>query len=387
MDKPIFHTELLKRPEVVSSIHRLNLKGYHDDIILRALRISPLLPITHVTFDRCTSPLTVPDRNPIPEVDQLLQNVRSFSAHGLAVDELEHFFRLIDCSAMRELEFLYPAWRTSNVGLAPSQLFTFEQAHPKIIAAFRQMSSLETLTIGDNGSGLEHLDRTYNVHSSWLESFSLPALRTLSVWANYGPDSLVELIAAIAPNLQLLTVRGLDTFGDVRIPPLPSLRDLVVHIEDSEVCLQIPPDSSLVTLTINASPIDVDDWLHTLRYPSTFPSSLRLITLSLKVTIHPQHALAKYRSECLAQGVSLRIEWSPDLYTFGSILSEDGYGARDPAHDSSAYLPSALDAARDTMAWASRTLERAATLEDERTMHEIIQALMRVRERQAIELQ
>ncbi|GAA5898449.1 hypothetical protein JCM6882_007778 [Rhodosporidiobolus microsporus] len=355
--KPFFLGSIAQRPDIVAAVRELDLRDETVDHYIAAAPSLSLLPVTRIVLDHRTDPLIYPDgfvevttsdlATPAVETfREFARTINSFEAQDLAVDQLECLFGILDLAALRKLNINYP----SNWDKDP-------RARPY----------------------------SYTVNPSWRRSFSFPSLQTLSISATDCPEPLHDFVATLAPNVRSFTAGRLDAYHQVDISSLASLRHLSLHALGA-FNLVLPPASSLVTLTLDWSTYADDDVYESLPSPTDLPDSLRLVTLLLLHTTFPADDIARYRADCLQHGIQLRVAWTPDLWNLGPVLSEDGYDR--PAH----LLPytwqeSGVAAARDALDWARRTLDRAEEVEDHRTVHEVVQALMRVRERQAISLQ
>ncbi|GAA5823188.1 hypothetical protein JCM11251_007516 [Rhodosporidiobolus azoricus] len=370
-----FEDNLALHPEILAAIDHLDFSSSSPDRILPVAPYLHLLPVTRLTFDRHM--ITLGSRIGLP------RKIRCYTLKDLSVDDLERFFDLVDLTALTQLDLTLPDDELYNYARAGVEPFTFEHARPRVLEAFRKMDSLETLRIEDDGAFSED----YSIHPSWLGSFTFPALQSLTIVGHENTERLLRLALAFAPRVQSLTVEDVELWCDSHVPALPSLRHLTIHhFAGDDLYLHFPPASSLVTLTIHTCHSHAEIWLHNLPVPSTLPSTLRLITLHLETTTPPDEIFTEYRSKCLVRGTLFQVVWRPDLDYFGEMLSRDGYDNPENRFYSEDVLI-ASDAARDTMEWARRELDRALEVDDDRTAHEIVQALLRLRERQAIALQ
>ncbi|GAA5894591.1 hypothetical protein JCM6882_004857 [Rhodosporidiobolus microsporus] len=386
--KPFFLGSIAQRREIVAVMRHLDLRDDNVDYYVLGAPFLSRVPVNRITLDNRTEPLIDADgfgeaatsdmaTSAMAVLRDFARTINSFEAHDLDVDELEYLLGSLELSVLRELKITYPG-KSSRAVTEP---FSFEEANPSILQAFRQMSRLETLTIEDEGA----LADNYAVDPSWIGSVSLPSLRSLTISGHESPQPLLDLTTAMAPNLRSIIVDEVQSWCSVEAPSIPSLRHLTVRSQ-GRPDLSLPPVSSLVTLTIHTSLSEIDeDPLVKLFPPAAFPTTLRLVTVHLYTTVFPVDEVAQFRAACSVRGIRVHAHWRPDLYTLRSALSEEGYD--EPEEASYSWQPVAVAAALDALDWARRTIEHAAEVEDDRTVHEVVQALLRVRERQAISLQ
>ncbi|GAA5823221.1 hypothetical protein JCM11251_007528 [Rhodosporidiobolus azoricus] len=346
-------------------------------------RLHPQFPITRLTICRQSLPFMFPDiYDGMTVTDEggrtakgllkLIGRVSSVEMRTVTAEEVEGLMEHLDLPSIRELKIIHPVF---DVDEPP---FRWSRPNPRLLQFFQRLSSLEQLVIED--SEVTSAGRHYEIAETWLTDLSIPSLHTLTLNVGCAAAQLAELAVALAPNIRALHFTDDLDYRPTKVPKIPSLRHFSFTTRE-EGFVALSNESELVSLAIEDSDLSAIDCCYALPPPHSFPSTLRRITRHARTALPPQD-VDFYRAGCAARGVEFRFFWTPDTCSMapGSVDEED-----EEDDEQSSFDPLGTEVARDTIKWAGEALQRAEEIGDQRTVHELVQALMRVRERQAIE--
>ncbi|GAA5893690.1 hypothetical protein JCM6882_007879 [Rhodosporidiobolus microsporus] len=382
-----FRFKLVYQPGIISSIRTLDVSKEQGGDWVTAASLFPRLSFARLLVARFSLAVVPPEdfQTAVSEdthdaalaweaFQDVVRQVTVVGASDLQLDQLERLLLLLPRSNIRQMGILY-----HDIDL-DDDAFTFGRAHSRLLPLFSQLVKLETLELHDEGTW----DRDYTVDPSW-RALSLPSLSAVTIRGQRRPFSLCELVKTAAPDLRALSVDQVYGGKCLTLPHFLYLRHFSIETAaTSTASFVIPPTTPLLSLAVRAC-----GSLVTCRskFPDLedLPPSLRLITLHVTSTSAPDDAEA-FRAECAAQGITFRLIWSPDATQMEQALVETHYGAVLPPHNRQ-LDPAGLAAARETLEWANGRLDWCERFGDVQTGQEIITALTRVRERQAIEMQ
>ncbi|GAA5898441.1 hypothetical protein JCM6882_007776 [Rhodosporidiobolus microsporus] len=384
---PFFRYRLSRRPDVVAAIRSVDLRGVCLDRYTHVGPLLPLLSAPRLILDTASRSLLNFDHpefsGDADEVEEAVTSFRDFvqtanavETHDLGNLSATMMLRRFDLANLRELKITSSP---SPPGGPPAASFNFGVNTPGLRDAFERMINLETLEI----AAKDVFAPGWNAPSSWAHGLSLPSVTTLTLAAGDAAGALLAFVPSFTPNLRHLTFTHSDSY-DLKTPAMPSLRHFNLFIAPciGSVDVSFHPSSSLTTLTVGATDMEFISCQLLLPVPDKLPTSLRMIFFEL-VSAHVPDDVEVYRAACAARGVTFRLVWTPDLYPLGNVLTEGGYAGTSVA----VFDHIATTSAREALEWAAQRLEHAERTGDTRTLHEIIQATTRLRERQAIELQ
>ncbi|GAA5894480.1 hypothetical protein JCM6882_004831 [Rhodosporidiobolus microsporus] len=382
---PMFRFELVNRQEVITSVRVLDLRTetgkewaavapfFSRLAITRLIVGSGSLAVVSAVDFRV---LVSKDKREAAFVEQafqhLLRQVIVVETHDITVSHLERLMAQLCLPKIRQMRTLY------RDGDADDDALSFADANPQLVPLFQQLVGLETFELQDEGTWATN----YAVDPSWT-GLSLPSLSSVTVRARRGPASLCELFKAATPNLRTLRIDGFDSEETFTLPDLPSLCHFAIETSGA-ASFTIPPTIRLLTLAVEIRGRSINCQTYIPAF-DTLPPSLRLITLRIESTTFPQDASA-FRTKCASRGITFRLVWTPNTVAMEYALPEMLFGSTPPA-DTLHLEPAVLAAAHETLEWAKGRLEWCERFGDDRTAQEIITALTRVRERQALDLQ
>ncbi|GAA5898445.1 hypothetical protein JCM6882_007777 [Rhodosporidiobolus microsporus] len=381
--------------KLLTHVRHLDLRDNSVPHHVLASPVLPLLSVNRITVnDRSVALLdpTALNSTTNPQAGEsaasalqaLALNVAFVEVQNLGATKLQTVLRRLNLPSLRKLTVNTSPESDLPLGdnASPFTLTETNPPHDESPLLFKEMSSLESLALADWATRI--VDRAYRVSGPWVHEVHLEALKTLKFRAGFATTAQLAFIPSLAPNLETLHLA--DVFVSEASPPsLPSLRVFHVSTGDDVPSLKItfPKPSSIHTLIVEAKPCEATKCRDHLPSPEQLPPALRLVIFRFCTVCTPDDA-DSYRSDCLARGVVFRLECTPDVNGVGVALQENGYdeGASPPLWEDEA-----VSAAHDSLSWAARRLDHARSIGDHRTVHEIVQATMRLRERQAIEMQ
>ncbi|GAA6029154.1 hypothetical protein JCM8097_001626 [Rhodosporidiobolus ruineniae] len=296
----------------------------------------------------------------------------SFETHDIFVGLVEVVLGSVDPAALRRL-----ALKPEN-----TRVFSFDSADAPMLHALQRLDQLETLDIVDRAAnGLD-----YTVHPSWRDGLRLHSLRSLSLLVGNAANELLPVVQHAAPNLRRLELAGILKSDPLNLD-FPHLRHLTIAADGWNLDIASNFLSSpLVSLHFNLAAMvefDCDDFFgyHFLpNYEPAFPPTVRTVSCTILSPIPPRDVV-EFTDKFAARGIDFRCRWVPDTYLMTPELVEEPYPHM---YTSSTYwreaAGEALDWARDRLRWADET-------GDDRSADELVMAVMRVRERQVIEMQ
>lgn len=211
------------------------------------------------------------------------------------------------------LEHLIDPVRIRRLEITMDEDISFEFDTPEALAGLQALVNLEELRL----LCWKPETPAWRAHSTWIEAFRLPSLRSLVVNTGAAVAPVLGFIEAFAPNIESLELRDVEDihFGedDDFTVHLPRLQHLLVEGSPDYVqgIFYAFPYSPLRSIVIVNSVLDVlpcDQYFHP---PSTFPSTLRFLTHRFEAVSRPLE-VADFTEWCRARGVHFQVGWTPD---------------------------------------------------------------------------
>ncbi|GAA6038365.1 hypothetical protein JCM8097_007612 [Rhodosporidiobolus ruineniae] len=384
---PYFRYKLAQDKEICGIVKNVKLASATSTQIVKATAVLHLLPnVDCLTFDGSSAGL-------METLDAAKPG--DFGPRSLAGPSLRTFF-----SRAARAEFAL----AGDAGSATIRLF--EALNPTLIRhlALKPTSGAFSLQLPDNGLALalQRFDRLMSfelldhpvyglsntVDSSWRDNLRLPTVETLTMRVGSRFGEILPFLQHAAPNLRKLELRDFLGFQinspeKFVFPRLSQLSIVGAPASGMDTVFQAFASSPLVSLAIRAtepSYFACGQYLYTL--DKYFPK-LRFVTYDITSATRPDD-IAAYTAELAASGVDFRCRWLPDVSCLGPDIVEGPYPhcpMYDREHDSW------RDAARQTLEWALDRLDHARGAGDLRFQDEFAMAVLRLRERQLIEMQ